>query len=302
MADAPESPVERVLPAVALGVAALLLLLLTAGGGRESQAAAIVHGEPASTAAPYDAATGESVPDAAHGVEAVDAGVPLDLLPPTEEEARIKAIALQAILERPEIVMQAVEILRQREAEAGAAATAAALTSVGPDLATAADAGVIGNPDGSVTVVEFFDYNCGYCRRAVDAVDQLVADDTDVRVVLREFPILSEGSVEAARVALAARMQDEAAYGLLHGELLRMSGQANAESALAVAGDLGLDVEKLRADMENPEIEAHIAASRDFAQRLGIQGTPAFVIGEELIPGAVPLEDLQAAVDAARES
>ena len=289
MSDAPESPVEGFLPAIALGVAALMLLLLTAGGGDDEHIGVAQEGALAAPGAHAEADLG-------------GARVPLDLLPPAEEEARIKALALEAILERPEIVMQAVEILREREAEASAQATAASLLELGPELAAAGDAGILGNPEGDVTVVEFFDYNCGYCRRVTDAVAQLVADDADVRVVLREFPILGEGSVEAARVALAARMQDEAAYARLHDSLLRMSGKADLASALAAAEDEGLDLDRIRADMESPEIEAHIAASRDFAQRLGIQGTPAFVIGEELIPGAVPLEELQSAVEAARES
>ena len=287
--DAAESPVERYLPAISLGAAALVLLLLTAGAGGESEAA---EAREAAVMAPGDAAAILAADDPR-------AGVPLDLLPPTEEEARIKALALEAILERPEIVMQAVEILRAGEAEAEALAAAASLAEVGPMLAAGEDAVVLGNPDGDVTVVEFFDYNCGYCRRAVDTMVGLMAADPEVRVVMREFPILSEGSVEAARVALAAHQQG--AYEAMHDGLLRMSGRADAASALQMAEALGLDMAQLEVDMADPSIDAHIAASQDFARRLGVNGTPAFVIGDRIIPGAVPLEDLQAAVTAARE-
>ena len=288
MADAPESPVESYLPAIALGIAALLLLILTAGAGGAGRtedahavpAASIVGGETVGEGASY---------------------VPLDLLPPGEEEAQLQALVLRTIRQNPEIVMEAVEILRQREADQQALASAAAMETVGPELLAGSDAGVLGNPDGGVTVVEFFDYNCGYCRRVTESVAQLVEGDDDVRLVLREFPILGEGSVAAARVALAARMQDEEAYARLHDAMLRMSGQANEASALGLAAEEGLDVERIRADMQSPEIDAHIAASMQYAQQLGINGTPAFVIGNELIPGAVPLEDLQAAVEAARE-
>ena len=286
MADAPESPVESYLPAVALGIAALLLLLLTAGAGDAERTEA-------ATLVPAAAIAG--------GELAGEAYVPLDLLPPGEEEARLQALVLRTIRENPEIVMEAVEILRTREAEQAALAAATAMEAVGPALMAGEDAGVIGNPEGGVTVVEFFDYNCGFCRRVTDAVVGLTVADEDVRVVLREFPILGEGSVAAARVALAARMQDEAAYGRLHEALLRMSGQADEASALAFAAEEGLDVERIRADMASAEIDAHIAASMDFARQLGINGTPAFVIGDQLIPGAVGLEELQAAVAAARE-
>ena len=286
MADAPESPVESYLPAIALGAAALVLLLLTAGAG---------DAERTEEAALVPAAMIEG------GELAGEAYVPLDLLPPGEEEARLQALVLRTIRENPEIVMEAVGILREREAEAAALAAADAMETVGPLLVAGEDAGVIGNPDGAVTVVEFFDYNCGFCRRVTDAVIGLTLADEDVRIVLREFPILGEESVAAARVALAARMQDEEGYGRLHEALLRMSGRANEESALALAAEEGLDVERIRADMVSAEIDAHIAASMDFARQLGINGTPAFVIGDELIPGAVGLEELQAAVEAARE-
>ena len=292
MADTPESPVESYLPAIALGIAALLLLLLTAGAGDADRAeeAALV---PAASIVGGEAGLAVAGADGTY--------VPLDLLPPGQEEVALRALVLSTIRQNPEIVMEAVDILRQREAAQQAQASAAALTAVGPALAAGEDAGILGNPEGGVTVVEFFDYNCGYCRRVTESVAQLVEGDADVRVVLREFPILGEGSVAAARVALAARMQDEAGYARLHDALLRMSGQANEESALALAGEEGLDVERIRADMANPAIDAHIAASVEFAQQLGINGTPAFVIGDELIPGAVPLEELQAAVAAARE-
>ena len=286
MADAPESPVESYLPAIALRLSALVLLLLTAGAG---------DAERTEEAVLLPAA---SISD---GVVAGEPYVPLDLLPPGEEEARLQALVLRTIRENPEIVMEAVQILRAQEAEAAALAAATAMEAVGPSLIAGEDAGVIGNPDGGVTVVEFFDYNCGFCRRVTDAVIGLTLADEDVRIVLREFPILGEESIAAARVALAARMQDEAAYGRLHEALLRMSGRANEESALALAVEEGLDVERIRADMASAEIDAHIAASMDFAQRLGINGTPAFVIGDQLIPGAVGLEELQAAVEAARE-
>jgi protein-disulfide isomerase len=214
-------------------------------------------------------------------------------------EDRVKALALEAILENPEIVMEAVGILQARQAEAEAEAAQATLTDRRDALEADPNAPTSGNPDGSVTVVEFFDYNCPYCRRAGDEVAALLEGDDDVRVVYREWPILGEGSVFASRAALAAREQD--AYEAIHEAMLGAEGRLDEGSVMRIAADLGLDVDKLRADMEAPEVQAHIDASMDLAQALGFSGTPSFVIGGELVPGLVDAEQMQALVDAARE-
>ncbi|UWQ20051.1 DsbA family protein [Jannaschia sp. W003] len=214
----------------------------------------------------------------------------------TDDE--IKALVLEAILQNPEVVMQAVAILQQREAEAAEAAATAALEGSRTALESGENAPVLGNPEGDVTVVEFFDYNCPYCRQAGDEVKALLAADPNVRLVYREWPILGEGSVEAARVALAARAQD--GYPALHEALMGASGRVDGRAALEIAEELGLDMDRLRADMEAPEVQAHIDETMALAQGLGFNGTPSFVIGDQVAPGMVSSEGLAEMVAAAR--
>ena len=214
----------------------------------------------------------------------------------TEEE--VKRLALEAILENPEIVMEAVAILREREAAEEEAARAEAMASLGDALTSGENAPVLGNPDGDVTLVEFYDYNCGFCRRAMPTLEALIEADPNLRVVMREFPILSEESVAAARVSLAAMGQP--GWDGFHADL--MDGpRADAAAAMEAAEAAGMDMDAIETALASGAVDEHIDQSRALAEALGIGGTPAFVIGDQVIPGAVPLEDLQAAVEAARE-
>lgn len=218
----------------------------------------------------------------------------------TLTEADVRRLVLETILENPEIVMEAVAILQAREQEEQAASAAAAMSENEELLMNDPLAEVFGNPDGDVTMVEFFDYNCGYCRDSSPTVAALLASDPNLRIVMREFPILGEGSVEAARAALAARKQN--GYEAFHWALMEMKGQAQLASVLKLAREQGLDVDRLQADMEAPEIDAHIANSMSLAQALGINGTPSFVVGNTLVPGALPLEQLQELIAQEREN
>ncbi|EDZ46934.1 27kDa outer membrane protein [Rhodobacterales bacterium Y4I] len=210
----------------------------------------------------------------------------------------IKALVYEAILERPEIILQAVEQLQQAEEAEQAALARAALTESRNNLFNDPNAPVLGNPEGDVTVVEFFDYNCPYCRRAMAEVQGLLDADQNVRLVYREWPILGEGSDFAARAALAARQQGK--YEALHWALMGMSGKANEISVLRIAREVGLDIDQLKRDMDAPEVAAHIAQSMALAQKLGFNGTPSFVIEDALVPGFVEQSQLQSVVDSAR--
>ena len=209
----------------------------------------------------------------------------------------VKRLALEAIIENPEIVMEAVALLQSREEAARQEGARATLTSEAD--AFLVNAPVIGNPDGDVAVIEFFDYNCPYCRRAKPVLTELMDADPGVRIVGREWPILGEGSVFAARAALAAREQE--LYEPFHWALMGMSGPAERTSVLRVAEEVGLDVERLLGDMETPKVDAHIAESMRLAELLGFSGTPSFVVGETLLPGLVDVETLSDAVTLARE-
>lgn len=200
-------------------------------------------------------------------------------------EDRIKELVYEAIRENPGIVLEAVEILRGREAQAQAAAQSDVLSNNRQILENDPNAPVLGNPDGDVTVVEFFDYNCPYCRRAKPAIQELLAFDSNVRLVYREWPILGDGSVFAAKAALASRNQGK--YEEFHWAMMGMTGRAEEASVLRVAREIGLDVDQLKADMNSSEIDEHIQMSMQLAQSLGFSGTPSFVIGENLVPGLV---------------
>jgi len=216
------------------------------------------------------------------------------------DEDRVKELVLETILENPGIVMEAVAILEQQQVAAADVARVDVLTNQRNLLELDPNAPVLGNLDGDVTVVEFFDYNCPYCRRAMDEVQGLLEDDPNVRLVYREWPILGEGSVFAAKAALAAREQGK--YEAFHWALMGMNGRAEEASVMRVAAEVGLDVEQLRQDMQAPEIDEHLSTSMDLAQSLGFNGTPSFVIGDELVPGFVEQSQLLEVVETARKS
>ncbi|MFT6074919.1 MAG: protein-disulfide isomerase [Yoonia sp.] len=213
-------------------------------------------------------------------------------------DARIKELALQAIMENPQIIMEAVALLDQERNAQQAAVQAQTLAQQREVLENDPNAPFMGGADAGTVVVEFFDYNCPYCKRAATDVKALLAADSDVRVVYREWPILGEGSVLAARAALAARAQGK--YAEMHWALMELQGRAEEASILAAARSVGLDIDQLIVDMDSEDVTAHIEVSRGLAQSLGFTGTPAFVVGDALVPGAVPLAELQSLVAQAR--
>ena len=215
-------------------------------------------------------------------------------------EDQIKDLALQAIRENPQIVMEAVAILEAQEDARKADQSVALLSSRRDVLERDPNAPVLGNVDGDVTIVEFFDYNCPYCKRVKPEIQALMAADPDIRLVYREWPILGEGSVFAARAALAARNQGK--YEEFHWAMMGLQGRAEEASILNAAVEIGLDVDKLRADMDAPEINEHIQTSMELAAALGFNGTPSFVIGEALVPGFIKTVQFEGYVEGAREA
>ncbi len=226
--------------------------------------------------------------------------LPLEVAAQDLSEDRVRELVLETIRDNPEIVMEAITILQSREAEAQAASQAEVLAGERETLERDPNAPVLGNPEGDVTVVEFFDYNCPYCRRVKPEIEALLEADPNVRLVYREWPILGEGSVFAARAALAAR--EQGLYEQFHWAMMAMNGRANASSVLRIAEEVGLDVTQLRRDMEAPEVAEHIQTSMRLTQALGLNGTPSFVIGDALVPGIVDVDQLQTLVTDAREA
>ena len=158
---------------------------------------------------------------------------------------------------------------------------------------------VAGNQQGKVTMVEFFDYNCGYCKRAVPDVVKMIEADKDLRVVFKELPILGPGSVYASKAALASRKQGK--YWEFHMALLKHEGRIDEAATLAIAGQVGLDTDQLLKDMEAPDVAESISSSQQLAQALSIEGTPAFISDQTLIPGAIGFEGLRSAVQVVRD-
>jgi len=210
---------------------------------------------------------------------------------------QIEAIVRDYLMREPQVIYDALQELQRREAVAEAERRKATLAARKDDLFHKASTPVAGNEDGDVTMVEFFDYRCGYCRRVVGSMQALIDRDENLRVVFKEFPILGEDSVRASRAALAADRQGlylPFHFALMHSEDLSMDG------IMETAAGVGLDTAQLAADMEAPEIQEELGANYALARELGIEGTPAFVVGEELIPGAVSEERLAALIEEAR--
>ncbi len=225
------------------------------------------------------------------GLAAVSAGAH----EPERTDQEVKDLALEAILENPQIILEAVAILEQRERAEQNANAEQILSSLEADNT----APVLGNPDGDVTIVEFFDYNCGFCRRSGPVLQAILEKDPGVRVIMREWPILGEASVFAARAALAARNQGK--YEEFHWGLMTGAGRASEATVRQLAADLGLDVDRLMADMTSVTVEAHIDESNSLARSLGFTGTPAFIVGGQISPGFMTEDQMLAAIEAVRE-
>jgi protein-disulfide isomerase len=213
-------------------------------------------------------------------------------------EDRIKELVLEAIRENPGIVVEAAQLFEEQQQANQALVAAQVLATEREALERDPNAPVLGNPDGDVTVVEFFDYNCPYCRRVKPHMEALLAADPNVRVVYREWPILGEGSVFAARAALASRNQGK--YEEFHWAMMELSGRAEEASVMRAAEDIGLDVVQLRRDMNAPEIDEHIATSMRLSRAMGFSGTPSFVIGDSLAPGLIDADQMISLVNQAR--
>ena len=230
---------------------------------------------PKTELAPPPAAAAEPAPQKTTATEAA-----LSPAQRKEIEALIKAF----LINNPEVLLEAQNALEAKMDKIQSERTAAAIKNNAPEIFRPAASPVVGNAKGDVTVIEFFDYNCGYCKRAFTDLARLVEKDRQVKVILKEFPILNKGSEEAAKVALAAKMQGK--YWEFHRALLETQGQANEAVALRVAEKVNLDMAKLRKDMASPEVKKEIEDTRALAAKLGIQGTPHFLVGDRIIPGA----------------
>ncbi|MPZ10882.1 MAG: thioredoxin domain-containing protein [Kiloniellaceae bacterium] len=215
-------------------------------------------------------------------------------LPNDELDRRIRAY----ILENPEVIVEAMQRLQARQRTAAASEAEAVLRARADEVFRDATSPVGGNPDGDVTLVEFFDYNCPYCRSVAPVMNEVEAADPQLRIVYKEFPILGPNSVYAAKAALAAHRQGR--YLALHQALMQAEGAADSDRVLAVAAEVGLDVERLKTDMEDSAIQEAIDRNLALAEALRITGTPGFVVGRRVLRGATDLATLQRLIAEAR--
>jgi len=218
------------------------------------------------------------------------------------QKSDIEAIVKNYLVSHPEVLEEAMNELTKRQAAAEDQKHQESIAKNADTIFNSPRGVVLGNKDGDVTFVEFFDYNCGYCKRAMADMLDLLKNDHKLKVVLKEFPVLSEGSVDAAKVAVAVRMQDPTGQKYLdfHQKLLGGRGPADKARAMAAAKDAGLDTAKLEKDMQSPEVKATIAENFKLAEDMGMNGTPSYVIGKQVVVGAVGLDGLKEKISVAR--
>ncbi|MHA6261607.1 DsbA family protein [Arenibacterium sp. CAU 1754] len=209
------------------------------------------------------------------------------------ERTAFRAEVRAYLLDNPEIIIEAVNLLEERKANAQANADVELVQTHSEDIFNDGFSWVGGNPDGDITLVEFMDYRCGYCRRAVPEVDGLLKSDGNIRLIIKEFPILGEASMISSRFAIATKHVAGAdAYKMAHDALLDFDGDLNETTLRRLAEGLVLDADAILAKMDSDEVTAEIAATRELAQKLQINGTPTFVLGDELLRGYLPADEM----------
>src|SRR5260370_10026421 len=219
------------------------------------------------------------------------------------QRSEIERIVKDYLVAHPELLQEVIDALEKRQRDADATKHREGVKQHSQALFYSPRQVTIGNRQGDVTLVEFFDYNCGYCKRALADMLNLMKEDAKLRVVLKEFPVLGPGSVEAAQVAVAVRMQDPTGkkYLEFHQKLLGGRGPADRAHALAVAKEIGLDMARIEKDMAGDEAKATLEENMHIAEALGLNGTPSYVIGTEVVVVAVGLAALQEKVGTARQ-
>ena len=218
------------------------------------------------------------------------------------QRSDIESIVRNYLLAHPEVLEEAMAELSKRQAAAEAEKHEAGVADNAEKIFNSPRGVVLGNREGDVTFVEFFDYNCGYCKRAMADMLDLMKTDPKLKVVLKEFPVLSQGSVEAAQVAVAVRMQDPGGKKYLdfHQKLLSGRGAADKARAIAAAKEAGLDIGRLEKDLASPEVKSTIEENFKLAEAMGMNGTPSYVIGKQVVIGAVGVDSLREKIGIAR--
>ncbi|HWG06941.1 MAG TPA: DsbA family protein [Beijerinckiaceae bacterium] len=219
-----------------------------------------------------------------------------------EQKAEIQAIVKDYLVNNPEVLRDAMVELDRRDQAKAAAAQSDALNALSPEIFNSPHQMVAGNPNGKITLVEFFDYNCPHCRNIVSDLDKAMKANPDFRVVLKDFPILTPESEQVARIAIALRSQFKPdKMWKFHLEMMQSRGLVDQPRALAVAKELGADMNQLNKDLNGPEVPATLNEVKNLAQALNADGTPTFVIGSSVISGEQNLDQLTSLIDNMRQ-
>ncbi len=214
------------------------------------------------------------------------------------QKAALGPIIKDYLLQNPEVMRDAMVALEKKQKDEEQARRLEVVNKASTDLFDSSFQATLGNPRGKVSLVEFFDYNCGYCKRALDDTAKLLKSEPDLKVVLKDFPVLGPGSVEAAQVASAVRNQFKGdRFWQYHYKLLSTHGPIAKAQALAVAKDLGADMDQLARDMDKPDIKAGLEANMRLADSLSLTGTPSYIVGRDVVVGAVGYDELKGRVD-----
>ena len=220
-----------------------------------------------------------------------------------EQRGEIEKIIRDYLLKNPELLQEVIQEMERRQAQAEAEKHKEAIKEHAALLFNSKRQIVLGNPEGDVTMVEFFDYNCGFCRKALADKIELMKNDPKLRLVLKEFPVLGEGSTQAAQVAVSVRLQDKTGgkkYFEFHQKMFASRGAIDKARALAVVREIGLDAARAERDMGSDEVRQTLEEGFRLAEALGINGTPTYVLAGQVVVGAVGTEKLREAINTAR--
>jgi protein-disulfide isomerase len=249
--------------------------ILTAIGGIAVSAAILGAG--------FVSGTSVSADELPHVVKVADNGP----FSSAADKAAIEAIIHDYLVKNPEVMLEVQDALEKKQSEAQKVAQQKVIKGASKQIFDAPYDGVVGNPDGKLSIVEFFDYNCHFCKGALPDMQALVKENKDLRFVLKEFPILGEDSAKASVVSMAFKKLMPQKYGDFHRELLGGKGRADEAKAIKIAVSLGVDEAALRKEMKDPAIQQDIQSTYDLANKLSISGTPSYVIGDEVVFGAL---------------
>ncbi|MFC5386906.1 DsbA family protein [Aquamicrobium segne] len=218
------------------------------------------------------------------------------------DRAAVETIIRDYLLTNPEVLLEAQDALEAKQQEQQRLASLDTIEQNSAAIFNSSFDGVVGNPDGKITIVEFYDYNCGYCKRAMDDMDALTRENSDLRFVLKEFPILSADSQRASIVSMAFHLLQPEKYDEFHRALMSEKGGASEETAIKIALSLGVDEAELRAKMQDPSIPQALSATYELATKLSITGTPSYVVGDEVVFGALGKAVLSEKIAAVRKA